>query len=97
VCDLFETRRGFVDEAPGRYELVRGIEEVIGRTGLERIRAGEANVLGQFLVPRAEAGFRVEDIELTDPADKVLSGEPSSPAIAVPLQALNFRSLCSGQ
>jgi hypothetical protein len=64
VCDLLESRRSFVDEASALYELVLGVEEVIGRSGLELIRAGEANVLGQFLVPRAEAGFRVEDIEL---------------------------------
>src|SRR5262245_7906950 len=64
VCYLLKTCRRFVDEASGRYELIRGVEEVISRSGLECIRAGEAKVLGQFLVPRAEAGFRVEDIEL---------------------------------
>src|SRR5262245_49227432 len=37
VCDLFETRRGFVDGASSRQELVRGVEEVIGCGGLERI------------------------------------------------------------
>jgi hypothetical protein len=64
VCRLLKARGGFVDDASLRDHGPRCVEEVKSRSGLERIRAGDTNVLGQLLAARSEAGGEVEDEEL---------------------------------
>ena len=63
---LLKARRGFVDDASGRsrYEVPTQVEEIEGRGGFERIRAGEANIIRHLLAARAAAGGEVEDEEL---------------------------------